>query len=179
MNAAEYFPHHYRADLRFFSQSEVPRNGSFSVLCGWTLVHVFLPENTEKYADPASFLCVLYELNLLNQAIYTYFPADHGRWLRSCEPFPDTRNCGWGHGGMSHDPGSILRFSENPFGIADARPLSISNEKLNEYTNYFFGEVLRSECERMTFWTLRPETLIERLMSDNDCPEFSKYFATP
>jgi hypothetical protein len=175
MNAVKYFPDRYRADLQFFAEGDIPHHGPFWMLCGMTLGRVFEPGNIDKYTDPACFLCVLYELNLLNQGIYTYFPEDHPLWIATCEPFPDIRGCSYGHGGFTHAPASILRFSDDPRYIPGARPIPISHQKLCEFTDFFVRNYLPVVCEQSPFRALTSLALVERLVSDGDCPEFSQY----
>ena len=175
MNAVKYFPDCYRADLRFFAEGGILHRGPFRALCGMTLERVFEPGNIDKYSDPACFLCVLYELNLLNQGIHAYFPEDHPRWITTCEPFPDIRGCSYGHGGFTHAPASILRFSDDPSYIPGARPIHISRERLREFTDFFVRNYLSVVCEQSHFRALTPLALVERLVSDGDCPEFSQF----
>ena len=175
MNAVEYFPDHYRADLRVFAEGNIPDHGPFWMLCGWTLGRLFEPGNVDKYCDPAGFLCALYELNLLNQGVHSYFPEDHALWLANSEPFPDIRGCSHGHGGFTHAPASILRFSENPRYIPGAQPIPISQERLREFTAFFVRTYLPAVCKHSPFRALSPLPLIEQLVSDGDCPEFSRY----
>lgn len=179
MKAADYFPRHYRADLQVFAEAEVPEHGPFWMLCGLTLGRVFEPGRLESYVDAARFLCTVYELNLLNQGIHRYFPDHHFRWLAVCEAFPDIRGCSYGHGGFTHAPSSIIRFSHDPSYIPGSRPIPISGELLREFTDFFFREYLSALCDRSTnFGMLTTGALVERLLRDTDCPEFSTYAET-
>ena len=87
MKQNDYFPAQYLADLAVFADQRVPQHGPFSSLCAWTLSRLFEPGSIKKYVAPVAFLCVLYNLNLLNQGIHTYFQQDHHCWLKVCAPF--------------------------------------------------------------------------------------------
>jgi len=176
MRPDEYFPSHYRDDLRLFSAIDVPRHGPFGILCGMTLGRLFEPGQPEKYADPEGFLCMLWLLNLAHQGIYTYFPSDYQRWLTVCEPFPDLRGCSSCHGGVC-TPDALLRFARDPSYITLARPFELHDVKVREFFQFFFtkylGVIVQDDGAAVNGFSA-PE-LLERLCSDLASPEVSRY----
>lgn len=171
MKPTDYFPAQYLADLVVFTDRRVPQHGPFSSLCGWALSGLFAPANIKKYVDPAAFLCVLYNLNLLNQGIHTYFQQVHHCWLKVCAPFPDSRGCTY-HGGVTSAPSSVLEFALDPSYIAGAQPIEVPKNVLAKFTKFFLSIYLTQLCETERFLALSPRRLIDRLSTDADCPEF-------
>lgn len=144
------------------------------MLCGMTLGRLFQPGAPNKYADPAGFLCVLYELNLMHQGVYTYFPDDHHRWVSLSEPFPDLRGCPSHHGGVA-TPGSLLRFAEDPSYIPGAESILLQLERVQDFTHLLFQVYLPTLEQIADFAALSSSRLLTRLRADPDASEFSRY----
>ncbi len=174
MQSNIYFPERYRADLRIFSNCEVPKHGPFWMLCGWTLGGLLEPGCVERYASPEGFLCSIYHLNLLHQGIYTYFREDYAKWIALCESFPDLRGCHSYHGGV-RSPASLINFAKRPSYIPGAKPLSLTDELLMEFNDYFFHQYLRALCQQEKFIHLSSDGLAARLREDPACREFANY----
>ena len=179
MTPAEYFPEAYRADLRVFAQRAIPEHGPFWMLCGMTLGGLFDPHRRGLYQDAAGFVCSVYALNLLDQALHCYFPGVHARWLAASEPFPDVRECSYGHGGVGFIPGSVLRFARDPGYIPRAEPIAITDERLADFTQLVFERYLSPESEPALRRSIQSQ-LVDRLLQDPDCPEFAEFWrSTP
>lgn len=168
MRAEEYFPTLYRADLRAFSEGDIPSRGPFGMLCGMTLTPLFSPSGSARCVNAAAFISTIYLLNLLNQGIYRYFPKDHPRWLSRVEPFPDIRGCSHAHGGVGHVPGTILTFASDPRYIPGAQPIPVPIEVLSDLAGFLVFTYLLNTC---TSAELTPQRLAQCLISDPDCAE--------
>lgn len=172
-----YSHEHYRHDLSVFCSRaikdiEVPEHGPFWMLCGMTMGCLYDPQNRDSFMSPSDFLCYLYELNIINQGIYTYYPTLHFEWCQSSLPFINSRGCSYGHGGWTSRPNAILHFAENPSYISGAKPVDISRNQLVNYTNSFFFDYLPNTLSRRI---LNPEELLAHLKEDPDCGEVNDF----
>lgn len=168
-----YIAQDYRHDLSVFYQGdEVPKHGPFWMLCGRSMGNLFEPQNRIQFNSPSDFLCCLYELNLIDQGIFNYYPALHIDWRMSCLPFIDSRGCNYGHGGFTSNPNSILRFAQDPSYIPRAQPVAISSDQLKSYTGFFFFDYLPGILDSHK---LDPEELLAQLKDDPSCPEIRDF----
>ena len=145
-------------------------------LCGWTFGGLFEPKQIVQFVDPVAFLCVLYELNLLNQGINSYFTEGY-EWQTISEPFPDIRGCMTYHGGITHKPNSILEFAARSGYIPGMKPVIVPLAKLREFTQHFIHGYLGDVCRVRHFSNLTPDKLIVKLVDDPDCPEFRQFIS--
>jgi hypothetical protein len=140
-----YFPQQYLGDLGTFCQGHsVPPHGPFWMLCGMTMGNLFEPQNRELFTNPADFLCCLYGLNRINEVIYNHFCHLHAYWCSKSAPFVDCTGCDHYHGGWLGNPDSILQFAQDPSYIPRARPVKIPEDRLQDFTQFFFFEYLPS-----------------------------------
>lgn len=176
MEPDEYFPRHYRDDVRVFWGSMVhPHHGPWWMLCGRTLERLFRSGQREKYADPEQFLCALWLLNLTHQGIRTYFPDVYQQWILFSESFPDLRGCHFAHGGV-RTPGSLLVFARDPSYIR-AKPLELDERRVRAFLYFFFNRYLGqlTPQDHSGIREFSPAELLGRLRDDPDCPEVSRY----
>ena len=163
-----YIQNDYLNDLRVFDGDDIPQHGSFGMLCGMTMGKLFEPQNCSRFTNPSYFLCCLYELNLINQGIYTFRRDLHFEWQESSLPFLDCRGCDSGHGGWLCRPNAILTFAADPSYVPRATPVEISNELLKDFTKYFFEHYLVDVFDQTT---LNSNEFLARIIGDSSCPE--------
>jgi hypothetical protein len=159
-----YFPEHYLADLR---------TADLGILCGLTMTKILNKSEIENYISPVNLICCLYDLNLLSQSIYTYFPAVHPIWIASSAPFIDCR-CDHYHGGVNY-PSGILEYVSQPTGCPDLVSLEISSDVLIEHNRFFFLEYMPdiiAKCSAMVRREFDPRDLLEKIKQDPDAEEF-------
>jgi hypothetical protein len=97
---------------------------------------------------PAFVICQ-FELNLLNQAVYTHASASYLKWRAFTAPFANTLLCFSGHGLGTHNRNSILRFVQQQEGHGLTR-VQLSWELIEAYSVFFFGEYLEQFARRAT-----------------------------
>jgi hypothetical protein len=155
-----YFENHYAADFALFGGD---------TMCGITMSENLLPEKRSKFVGIAEFIVSQFELNLLNQVIYTHFKSNHLARQNFSSPFANTLLCFAGHGMASHAPHSILRFVQDPSVRREAVPVLIAWDLLTDYTRFFlndyFGQFLSTSSDKM----LSREKFVEVLEQDFDC----------
>ncbi len=156
MNPQEYIEKHYKDDLERFDGG---------IMCGLTMSQFYKEKEIEKWPFLVHFLISQYELNLLNQLIYTYFREDHNIWITNSLPFIDCR-CHSCHGGVNH-PLSILWVTERRF-KEEGISLTISRSLVLEYDK-FFWKYVKAKCRENDFIKLTPSGLIEVAKEDADC----------
>jgi hypothetical protein len=185
----QYFPIHYYSDFSLFfgRRAKIPTSHRETALCGMTLGSLFEPEKRARFVSPADFLCCQYELNLLHQGIYTYYREHHPMWLLGSSAFLDIRGCRSGHGGLTTNPGGILRFARDPSYIPNAQPVEITPKQLAQYTQFFFLDYLPSvyrgdflppqSCTYPSQQTspIDPQGFLERLRNDPNCFELRTF----
>lgn len=163
MKPSEYFPQLYLDDLATF--------GGYG-FCGMTMESIFKPKHREEYICVEDFINSVYQLNLMGQGIYTYFPTDFRRWRNIVAKYPDCR-CSAFHGGVN-TPDSILDYIESQSSFV-IESIEIDNNALQLYSKHFFFDYLKELDEKANFRTLTPEGLINRLKRDYDCSRFREF----
>jgi len=152
----EYIEKEYKKDLEKFG----------NVMCGMTMSIFYKDEKRELWPYLDHFLICQYELNLLNQIIYSNFNIDHKKWLEDTLPFSDCNSCPSNHGGVEH-PLSILWVAERELSKR-GKKFKISRSLILEYDKYFLNYI-KNVCKNNNFSQLNPEILIKALKEDPDC----------
>ena len=168
----DYIHNDYLRDLGRFYGDGMPSHGSFGMLCGMTMTHLFAPKNRMKFISPEDFLCCLYALNLINQGLHVYYPEIHDEWLSKCLPFIDNRGCSAAHGGWTSEPYSILRIAKDPSNISKAKPVEIRHENLKGYIEYFMNDSFGDIFDTQSF---NSQELIKKLKTDPSCYEINDF----
>jgi hypothetical protein len=156
MTPKEYLETIYKKDLERFGNSEI---------CGMTMSIFYKKEERDKWQYLDHFLIVQYELNLLDQVIYSNFRQDHEMWKSNTLPFADCR-CASCHGGVHH-PLSILWVAERELSRRGEK-FFISRELILEYDKYFL-EYVKTTCAKNSFLLLTSESLMTAIKNDPDC----------
>src|SRR6266852_2682740 len=91
----DYFKDDYAADYAVFGGNS---------MCGITLGDSLMPGKRSKFKAIAEFVVCQFELNLLNQSIYTHAHQAALAWRSFSTPFADTHLCFHGHGMANHLP---------------------------------------------------------------------------
>ena len=145
-----YFPQMFLEDQENYLE------GQPSFICGGMIIR--LGENSDEYNSPEHFLVCLYELNLLDQAVYTYFGEDSDLW-KSISPLKvDCRNnC---HG--VYHPFDIIRCTRQHL-----ETVKITRDFLLRYDKFFYKYV-EDKCKEHHFAELNPSELLNRLKADED-----------
>lgn len=129
----DYFGQHYPADLKVFASD---------ALCGFTLGDALHDPKRGRFIGLAEFVVCQFELNLLNQAVYTHDRSVFWAWRQFSAPFADTHGCSMGHGMGNHLPVSILRFAQESFASPATAPVQLDWEILRAYTQFFLRDYL-------------------------------------
>src|SRR5213075_107103 len=129
----DYFRDHYAADFAVFGGD---------MLCGISLAESLVLHKWSTFKGIAEFVACQFELNLLNQPIYTHAHPAHPAWRGFSAPFANTHLCFSGHGMANHLPSSILRFAQEPWVRREATPVAMTWEMLTDYTTFFLGDYL-------------------------------------
>jgi hypothetical protein len=156
----DYFKDHYAADFAVFGGN---------MMCGISLSKSLALPKRSRFKGIAEFVVCQFELNLLNQAIYTHQAKAHPDWRAFSAPFADTHLCFHGHGLGNHLPSSILRFAQEPWVRPDAAPVTLTWEMLADYTNFFLGEYLDQFRATESGKDFSRDALIEAICNDRDC----------
>lgn len=177
--ADTYFREMYLDDWTRFSGGDRLVHGPRGLLCGMTMVALLANDRINQYHSPEHFLCVQYELNLLNQSLYTYFPRIHRAWEFVSAPFADCR-CSSHHGGVS-TPESIFHYAEHPTGYDNLVPVTVPDCLKSEFDQFFVPQYLPSLPQLKSFIDCRvlsPRDLLSSILSDSDCTEFRRRHQT-
>jgi hypothetical protein len=129
------------------------------------------------FNSPQHFLCVQYELNLLNQALYTHAHLAYAPWLGASAPFADCR-CSSRHGGV-FTPGSLFRYAENPTGYKNLVPVPVSEQLKREFDEFFVPQYLTSLQplqQPIKLGVLNLGELLAAILGDPDCEDFRERF---
>lgn len=108
------------------------------------------------------FLVCEYELNLLDEAIYTYFREDHAHWKDVSVKELKLDYC---HGPIAH-PIDILARCEQEY-----PQLNLHNKITKDFLltyDQFFWKYLEDTCANEKFKKLTPERLRDELAKDTD-----------
>jgi len=163
----------YPGDLAVFRGSFPPRHGIAGLICGWTIDNLLAEDRVSGYTSPDRFLCVQYAMNLLNQAIWSYFRTAHLRWINSCAPFLTSR-CAMAHGGI-HSPESILKYAAKPWAREHVR-IEISESLLDETERFFipaYVESLPGMRRVFHLGLISGNALLQHILADKDCCGFA------
>lgn len=131
---------------------------------------VLFPDFKIHYQHPVDFIICLFELNLFDQGIYTYFPRLDQQWKQFTLPFPNVRYCFHGHGLGSHAPANILRFAGSPLGKMES--VQIDPQKLRAYNRFFAFDYVGMFLKESGSDDIRQE-FINLLEDDVDAQGFS------
>lgn len=156
----DYFREHYAADYAVFGSNS---------MCGFSLGDRLMPPKRSQFKGLSEFIICQFELNLLNQAIYTHARQAHCAWRNFSAPFADTHLCSMGHGMANHLPPSILRFAQEPFARPDTVPVTFTWEMLADYTKFFLGEYLDQFRATEGGKEFSQDALTEAIGKDLDC----------
>lgn len=177
ISAETYFREMYLSDWTLFSSDHSVRKGPSGILCGMTMVGVLGTDRIHKFNNPQHFLCVQYELNLLNQAIYTYCRDMHYDWTQAAAPFADCR-CASAHGGV-YTPESIYRYAEQPAGYPEEVSIVVPAALKREFDQLFVPQYLTSSstfsCHRLLS-TAEIGHLKTSILADPDYVEFRRRY---
>lgn len=160
MPAADYFKQHYTADLEQFGSH---------VMCGWTLADSMRPPQSALFKSLIEFVVCQFELNLLNQAIYSHSQSSYSAWCAFSVPFADIRGCDHGHGMGSHVPDNILRFAQHPYPEIDITPMKITWDVIGDYTRFFLIDYISLFCNSDAGAELSQELFLKAITRDVDC----------
>jgi hypothetical protein len=154
----QYLDQQYTADYTLFGGD---------MMCGIALARALTPPMRNQFIGLAEFVVCQFELNLLNQALYT-----HGRFLgcrriNQLAPFADTRLCSMGHGMCCHLPYAILKFAQEPFQRMCPR-VNLNWDLLTDYTKFFLGDYLQ-RLGSAESGAVPGEAFWEALRNDYDC----------
>lgn len=154
----QYLDQQYMADYMLFGST---------TMCGFSLARALSPPMRNQFNGLAEFVVCQFELNLLNQALYT-----HGRLLgcrrrNQLVPFADTHSCSMGHGMCCHLPYAILMFAQEPFRDISAG-IPLTWDIIGTYTKFFLGDYLKLLVSADSEWP-PSETFWEALRRDHDC----------
>jgi len=172
-----YFQNAYFEDVAEFGGRKALVNGIAGLICGANIDNLLAPERIKRYRDPERFLCVQYAMNLLDQAIWTYFRKSHPKWLVSCAPFFTSR-CSMCHGGI-HSPESLLLYAANPVTKEHVR-LEIPASLLQEVEEFFIPAYIESlpRMRRLLDSELiSGPAILQHILEDKDCNGFAARYA--
>jgi len=150
-----YFEKNYKTDYRAMLELDEESKLVNGMLCSGTFLNIKKNQIEIKFYE--EFFCCQYALNLLNQAIHTYFREDEFYWEKNSPPFLDMRMCSVHHGGI-FVPRDLLRH------------VNIEKENLTLYIKYFIFTFLLS----LNLQTIKPDSLLYYLKNDNDCIEINE-----
>jgi hypothetical protein len=173
----QYLRGDYMGDLTDFLDSPPREYGIAGLICGRTIESLLTPDQIGKYADPERFLCVQYGMNLLNQAIWTYFRSAHWAWISSCAPFLTSR-CPSAHGGILY-PESVLRYAARPLFRNHLR-IVVSESLVEETEAYFipaYPETLPGMERHFSAGLISGNALVQAILNDKDCLGFAMRYA--
>ena len=139
------------------------------MLCGISLAESLVPPKRSTFKGIAEFVACQFELNLLNQAIYTHIVQAHPAWRAFSAPFANTHLCFSGHGMANHLPSSILRFAQEPWVRREAAPVAMTWELLTDYTKFFLVHYLDQFRATEGGKEFSRNALIEAVSKDWDC----------
>jgi hypothetical protein len=122
-----------------------------------------------RFRGLAEFVVCQFELNLLNQAIYTHVSSAFHVWRGFSAPFADTHKCWLGHGLGSHIPYSILRFAQQPFASPDNAPVSLAWDILRGYTTFFLDDYVTRFVSTESGAGFPREAFLAAVARDYDC----------
>lgn len=167
MKPQNYFPENYLKDLSHFESLGVGDH-----LCGRTYSELF--KNTDKleFVNLNNFIICLYELNLINQVIFSHFKSDFSLWKEVAPKMIDNR-CTY----ISH-PIDILTFAEKESKNA-GNPIIFTHQEILSW-DLHFKKYIEKLCKENHFETLSPEKLFEAIKNDPDCNNTAvrNYFAS-
>ncbi len=175
---SSYFPKYYREDAAVFAKSsktEISLNGSFGMLCGRTAHYILGSTYRNKYHSLSDFMCCLYCMNLIGQALHSNMPEYYWRWASTSEPYLDCRSCTSYHGYFKGPPIAILQTAKNPVHVSGAEPVKIPFEKITKYFQYFFNEYIFEKIPSELIDNAKVAILLEKLTHDGDCSEVSQF----
>lgn len=173
----QYLSRDYLDDLTAFLGSPPREYGIAGLICGRTIENLLTTDQIGKYADPEHFLCVQYGMNLLNQAIWTYFRPAHWAWISSCAPFLTSR-CSSAHGGILY-PGSILQYAERPWSRDHLR-IVVSESLVEETEEYYIPAYLESlpgMKRHLSAGLISGTAFVQAILNDEDCQGFAMRYA--
>ena len=178
MNQVQYFPKYYKLDLETYSKvakSDLLENGPFGMLCGRTALYILGPIYRNKYHSLSDFMCCLYCMNLIGQALHSYIPEYYWRWASTSEPYLDCRSCTSHHGYFTGPPRAILQTAKNPVHVSGAEPVVIPSEQITRYLRYFFTKYILETISLGLVDASKVTTMLERLRHDTDCSEITQF----
>ena len=154
MTPGEYYPDKYQRDLDVFRDVS---NGSSLDLCPLTLGNYLKDARMRNDVSSDCFFACQYCLNLIAQAVHSYFPQFS---FRSVD-YLDVQGC-YSHSFRSGEysrPIDLISYLKS-YGII------ISMEMLNEYTEYLIEELLPVHLPDVSI-----DDLSKALLADADCIE--------
>lgn len=157
--AADYFSQHYLADFEVFASD---------TMCGFSLADALNLPKRARFRGLPEFVVCQFNLNLLNQAVYTHAGAAYHAWRAFSAPFADTHKCWLGHGLGSHIPYSILRFAQQPFASAIA-PVPLGWDIIRIYTSFFLHDYLTRFTSTASGAGFPRRAFVQAVVADYDC----------
>jgi 5-methylcytosine-specific restriction endonuclease McrA len=153
IDAATYFSSRYLSDLEIFKEAA---NMTLLALCPLALGTHLRSEKFQEIEFPDSFFACQYCLNLIAQALHSYFP--NSRLSRI--DYLDIQGCCHSfRGGKFSRPIDLTNY-------LNAHGIPISTEVLNKYTQHFITQVLPVYLPEISV-----KDFSERLLVDLDCVE--------
>jgi hypothetical protein len=140
-------------------------------MCGFTLSDALRTPKRARFRGLAEFVVCQFELNLLNQAIYTHAADSFLAWRAFSVPFADTHKCSSGHG-LVHLPYSIIRFAQQPNASTDISPVSLTWDILRGYTTFFLEDYLTRFVTGEQSVRFPRETVFKAVAVDRDCTAY-------
>ncbi len=165
MQPQDYFSANYLKDLEYFKSLNIGDH-----LCGRIYSSLFNNEDKLNFLNLKNFIICQYELNLINQVIYTHFRADFDEWKKIAPKMLD-QICTYG----SH-PINILIFAERE-SKKSKNPIVFTLQEILSWDIYF-KEYLEKICHENNFNNLTADGLLESVKNDPDCnsQEVKDYF---
>lgn len=153
MKPKTYLDQQYQLDLELF---EDVSNGDLD-LCPLTLSNYLKVRRLQECTSLDSFFAYQYCLNLVAQAVHSYFPSS----FFMAGDYLDVQGC-YSHSfraGQTSRPVDLIHYLED-------RGIKIPMEMLNEYTEYFVTELMSKYLPEVSI-----SDFSRILLSDNDCVE--------
>lgn len=156
----EYLDQHYLADYEVFGSN---------AMCGMTLFDSLQGHKRPRFRGLTEFVVCQFELNLLNQAIYTHAGSVYSAWRGFSAPFADTHGCSMGHGMGNQIPYSILRFAQQPFAEPGVPPVSLTWKILVTYTKFFLEDYVARFIHTDSSAGFSRDDFLQAVGLDHDC----------
>lgn len=165
MNPQDYFLESYLKDFEYFKELNLGNH-----FCGRIYSDLFSRDQL-SFIDLKNFIICTYELNLINQLIYTHFQSDFDKWRQVAPKILDEK-CVY----ISH-PLDIIKFAQK-FSKKNNKKLIFTKEEILKWDD-FIKDYIGQICRETEFSEMNPEKLFEAIKNDPDCnnEKVQNYFA--